>query len=182
MSLLLCKFKHWCSLCFWWKLLINVVKNIIDTLEFLNYCFRFISTLAVLLVAVSLSSCLPFPGMIAWVCKSCPNPNMLYTAGKYQLESKLFPFVVQMQRWPLPVGVQLGSWGCNKAFQEMSQVQKSSPSLLMYLIPLKKLLRPVLIIICCRPWITGLKWRIWRLPTSWCRSRPAPATTSVRSL
>merc|ERR1712002_1147100 len=41
---------------------------------------KFISTLVVLLVAVSLSSCLPFPGMIAWVCKSCPNPNMLYTA------------------------------------------------------------------------------------------------------
>merc|ERR1712243_216854 len=41
---------------------------------------RFASSCAFLLLAVSLSSCLPFPGMIAWVCKSCPNPNMLYTA------------------------------------------------------------------------------------------------------
>merc|ERR1712212_1430992 len=41
---------------------------------------KFVFTSAFLLLAVSLSSCLPFPGMMTWVCKSCPNPNMLYTA------------------------------------------------------------------------------------------------------
>merc|ERR1712013_179660 len=41
---------------------------------------KFVSTCSFLLLAASLCSCLPFPGMIAWVCKSCPNPNMLYTA------------------------------------------------------------------------------------------------------
>merc|ERR1719220_1488682 len=41
---------------------------------------KFVISGAFLLLAVSLSNGLPFPGMIAWVCKSCPNPNMLYTA------------------------------------------------------------------------------------------------------
>merc|ERR1712168_1633554 len=41
---------------------------------------KFVTSCAFLLLAVSLSKGLPFPGMIAWVCKSCPNPNMLYTA------------------------------------------------------------------------------------------------------
>merc|ERR1712128_222551 len=31
-------------------------------------------------LALTMSTSLPFPGMLAWICKSCPNPNMLYTA------------------------------------------------------------------------------------------------------
>merc|ERR1711970_718308 len=41
---------------------------------------RFAPTCGLFLLSASLSSALPFPGMIAWVCKSCANPNMLYTA------------------------------------------------------------------------------------------------------
>merc|ERR1711910_6719 len=35
---------------------------------------------ALVLLLLHPSSSLPAPGMTTWVCKSCPNPNMLYTA------------------------------------------------------------------------------------------------------
>ena len=103
-----------------WNMLLNIVSLLFVA------CLRFLLASSLLLLAVSLSTSLPYPGMIAWVCKSCPNPNMLFTAGEF-IPQHILSIVhthVQMLRWSLPVESQLASWNCSKVFQGMKKAQK----------------------------------------------------------